>query len=118
MDTAVLYELESHFLGRSEAVRQLYGVLTAAVIKFGPVVQDPKKTSIHLNRRTAFAGIQTRQSHIILTVKSDVPIGSERIVKSQRTSANRWHCEFRLKEAADIDDELIDWLKRAYALSA
>lgn len=34
------------------------------------VEEDPKKTSIHLNRRYPFAGIGTQKNALVLTVKA------------------------------------------------
>jgi len=85
---------------------------------FGPAVEDPKKTSIHINRRTALAGVATRKSHLVLTIKSDRKLSSPRIHKSEQTSASRFHHEVKLTSVADVDAELVGWLKDAYALSA
>jgi len=86
--------------------------------QFGPVIEDPKKTSIHLVNKTAFAGVATRKSAIVLTIKSDRKIPSPRIHKSEQTSAQRFHHEVKLNLPAEVDSELVNWLKDAYALSA
>jgi len=49
--------VDEHFAGKADGIRDLYDRLIAVAEKFGPVEQDPKKTSIHLNRKTAFAGV-------------------------------------------------------------
>src|SRR4051794_13597234 len=67
--------VDEHFTGKDE-LRTLYDRLVALTEKFGSVEQDPKKTSIHLNRRTAFAGVAVRKEHLVLTIKSDRPIDS------------------------------------------
>ena len=110
--------VEQHFAGKTPGVRNLYDFLLEAVGKFGEFSEDPKKTSIHFNRRTAFAGIATRRDAIILTIKASRDIGSSRILKREQASANRWHHEVRLAKPADVDSELISWLKEAYELSA
>jgi hypothetical protein len=51
--------LAAHFARRGPVVREIYDRLVEAAEQFGPVRQDPKKTSIHLARRTAFAGVAT-----------------------------------------------------------
>jgi hypothetical protein len=89
-----------------------------AASKLGPVSEDPKKTSIHLVNKTAFAGVATRKSAMILTIKSDRKIPSPRIHKSEQTSAKRFHHEVKLTGPAEVDAELVKWLKDAYALSA
>ena len=74
--------------------------------------------SAYLNNRTAFAGVATRRDTIILTIKSDRDLASERIFKREQTSAKRWHVEVRLSSAKDVDAELKAWLRAAYAMSA
>ena len=108
--------VDEHFDGKPE-LRGLYDRLVALIEKFGPVEQDPKKTSIHLNHKTAFAGVAVRKEHIVLTIKSDRPIKSPRIFKSEQTSANRFHHEIKLAKLKDLDAELRGWLRAAYDLS-
>ena len=111
------FTVESHFVGK-EAMRKIYESLLKASRKFGSIVEDPKKTSIHLNNKTAFAGVATRKSAIILTIKSDRRLSSPRIHKSEQTSASRFHHEVRLSSPADVDAELTRWLQAAYELSS
>ena len=112
------FTVKSHFESKDPAVRQIYDRVLQAAGKFGPVIEEPKKTSIHLVNKTAFAGVVTRKSAIVLTIKSDRKLSSPRIHKSERTSANRFHHEVKISSPADVDAELVKWLKDAYALSA
>ena len=99
-------------------VRAIYDRVLAAARVWGEVTEDPKKTSIHLNRRTAFAGVAPRRNAIVLTVKSPTDIRSRRIARREQASANRWHLDVRLESPAAVDAELKAWLKRAYDMSA
>jgi hypothetical protein len=54
---------------------------------------------------------------LILTLKSDSDVASKRIMKRQQTSANRWHVEIKLESPAQVDRELVSWLKKAYTLA-
>jgi hypothetical protein len=112
-----LQDVSNHFEGRSPAVRQIYDRLLEAVGTFGPVEEDPKKTSIHLNRKTAFVGVATRKESLVLTLKSAHDLQSSRIAKHEQASANRWHLEVKLADPADVNPELIGWLKAAYDIS-
>ncbi len=114
----ISFTVKAHFDGKDATVRQIYDRLLKDVKKFGRVVEDPKKTSIHVVNKTAFAGVATRNSAIILTIKSDRHLVSSRIHKSEQTSAHRFHHEVKLTSVADVDAELSDWLKNAYALSS
>ncbi len=110
--------VESHFAGKDAAVRKIYDGLLKSAKKFGPVSEEPKKTSIHLMNQTAFAGVATRKNALVLTIKSDRRIASPRIHKSEQTSANRFHHEVKLTSPTEVNSELVQWLKDSYALSA
>jgi hypothetical protein len=109
--------VEAHFAKTDPAVLATYRRLLRTARKLGPVAEDVKKTSIHLVRRTAFAGVATRRSSLILTLKSATDIRSPRVGKRLQTSSNRWHVEVRLAQPADVDRQLVAWLEAAYALA-
>jgi len=96
----------------------IYERILAVVKAIGPFKEDPKKTSIHLTRTSAFAGVATRKDALMLTIKSATDIPSPRIAKRERASAHRWHLEVRLEKPSDVDRELKEWLKKAMELSA
>lgn len=102
------HTLEVHFLGRSPHVLEIYRMVVAAAGEFGLVVEDSKKTSIHLNRRSAFAGIQTRREFLILTVKSESAIDDPRITKREQASTNRRHHEVKINRPNEIDHRVIE----------
>jgi hypothetical protein len=85
--------------------------------QIGPITEEPKKTSIHLVNTTALAGVATRKAHLILTIKSDHKLNSPRVHKTERVSARRFYQEVKLVSPAEVDDELVGWLREAYALS-
>ncbi len=112
------FTVRSHFDNKDFTVRKIYDELLKSARKSGPVGEEPKKTSIHLMNQTAFAGVATRKSALVLTIKSDRKLSSPRIHKSEQTSARRFHHEVKLTSPAEVDAELVKWLKDAYALSA
>jgi Domain of unknown function (DUF5655) len=110
--------IASHFENKDVTVKLIYDQLLNKLRGFGSICEEPKKTSIHLVNTTAFAGVATRMNSIIMTIKSDRRLSSARIHKTQQTSARRFHHEVRLTSPADIDAELLAWLRNAYELSA
>ena len=68
----------SHFARKNPTVRATYERLIDTARALGPVTEEAKKTSIHLVRHTAFAGVATRRSSLILTLKSATDIRSPR----------------------------------------
>jgi hypothetical protein len=112
------FTINSHFVGKEPVVRAIYDELLNTVKRFGKIVEEPKKTSIHITNKTALAGVATRKGYLILTIKSDRKIASPRIHKSEQTSASRFHHEVKLSSPAEVDEELKGWLKTAFSLSA
>jgi hypothetical protein len=96
--------------------RRLYKDLLAAVKPIGPFREAVKKTSIHLVRRSAFAGVHPRKEHLLITIKAQERINSARLFKAEQVSKNRWHLDVKLATSQDIDAELLGWLRQAYEL--
>ena len=109
--------VRAHFENRDASVRETYNAILRSARKLGPVKEDPKKTSIHLLRKTAFAGIATRKAGLILTLKSASDVANKRIARREQASAHRWHLEIKLHAPSEVDKEIIGWLKQAYDLA-
>ena len=115
---AETYSVSDHFVNKDASVGALYDQLISLLRKFGPVEEDPKKTSIHLNCKSALAGVETRKNYLLLNIKADHSIKSRRIEKAEQISSKRFHHKVRISSLEDFDEELKTWLKEAYALSA
>jgi hypothetical protein len=114
---AKMYSVKDHFVNKDPAVRALYDQLVVLLRTFGPIEEDPKKTSIHLNRKSALAGVETRKDGLLLNIKSDHPIKNPRVLKAEQISSKRFHHKVRISSPNDFDEELKNWLKEAYTLS-
>lgn len=66
-------------------VRATYEALLRVARRFGDVVEEPKKTSIHLVARRAFADVATRRNKLVLTIKSAVGVEDRRVAKCERS---------------------------------
>ena len=117
LKTAPAHSVASHFEKCEPEVSAIYRKVLAAARKLGPVAEDPKKTSIHLVNGTAFAGVATRRSALILTLKSPTDVKSPRVTKREQASKNRWHLEVRLESVADLDRQVLALLAKSYAMS-
>ena len=111
------FSVDDHFVNKDPSVRALYDQLLSILRTIGPVTEDPKKTSIHLNRKSALAGVETRKDGLLLNIKSDHQIKNPRILKTEQISAKRFHHKVRISSLKDFDEELRVWLKEAYILS-
>ena len=111
------FTVDAHFAGKPPKVRKVYERLLELLEKIGPVSEDPKKTSIHLVRESALAGVEVRRDYLLLNLKTDYPIESPRVERAEKLSANRYHTKVRLSAIAEVDGEVKRWLKDAYSLS-
>ena len=107
---------EKALTSASRTALQLHHYLLTAIHPLGLFDEEVKKTSVHLVRGSAFAGVHFRREFLIVTVKSVKQIDSERVLKSEQVSKNRWHYEVKISDVSDIDEQLIGWLKDAYDL--
>lgn len=111
------FSVSDHFTGKAPHVRAIYDRLLAMLESIGKVEEEPKKTSIHLVRETALAGIEVRKEYLLLNIKSDHPLDSPRFGKVEQLSARRYHQKLKLSSVDDVDGELKKWLKQAYDIS-
>jgi uncharacterized protein DUF5655 len=116
-NVSLMPTISQHFKDRDPLVRAIYDRIVDAAGVYGPLKEEPKKTSIHLVRSTAFAGVATRKNALILTLKSTSDIESPRIVRREQASANRWHVEIRLEDPKQVDAQLKSWLKKSIDLA-
>ena len=107
----------SHFDGKSPTVQAVYARVLEVVRLLGTIEEDPKKTSIHLVRSSALAGVETRKGYLLLNLKTPYPIRSPRAVKAEQLSAHRYHTKVKLTSPTEVDEELAGWLKDAYDIS-
>ena len=112
------YSVNDHFADKDPIVRALYNKLLEILNGFGPIIEEPKKSSIHLVRKSALAGVETRKSYLLLNIKADHKLESPRIVKTDQPSANRFHHKVKIESQDDFDAELEIWLKEAFLISA
>ena len=110
-------DIDRVFARSEPQVRALAEALIDRASALSGVTVDPKGTCIHLNRRTAFAGLHPRKSALLLNLRMSAPIEGPRVRKVERISANRYHNEMLLDSAGAIDAELLGWLSDAHALA-
>ena len=111
------FTVSGHFKGKSPIVKSIYDRILVETRKFGRVIEEPKKTSIHLVNRSAFAGVIVRKNALMLNIKSDRPIEHKRVSRIEQVSRGRFHQEIKLTSLKEVDSQLIGWLLEAYALS-
>lgn len=80
-------------------------------------VEDLKQTCVHINAGkdgTAYLGLHPRKGGILVNIRSEKPIPSSRIRKTEQVSKNRFHCEVILTDPGEVNEELLGWLEAAW----
>ena len=109
--------IDALFVGKDVVVPTIYRRLLEVLHSFGPFLEEPKKTSVHLVKASGFAGIHPRKSFLYLNLRMDRPLQGERVANSEQVSKNRYHNEVKITSPDEVDAVLIGWLKEAYALT-
>lgn len=107
--------VSAQYSGAKAALKPIYDALIRSVLKFGGDVEvSPKKAYVSLRRGKQFAIIQPSTKTRVdvgLNLKGDEP--TERLEASGSFNSMVSH-RVRLSDKADVDKELIAWLKAAY----
>lgn len=105
------------FDGKSQAVRDLYGLLVDELHKLGPVQEIKKAISISFENRRPFASVLIRDRSIKLVLRTQHRIANQRILSIDRIADKSFDHTVLLNSQKDIDDELMKWLGEAYRAS-
>jgi len=110
------HDLEHHFEGKANEVREIYEAVLRAIQRCGPVTVLPEKTRIAFQVRMSFAQLTTRSKwvdgHVVLARRVEHP----RFRKIETFSPRNHVHYFRLMSAEEVDEAVADWLKEAYAV--
>jgi hypothetical protein len=105
------------FQGKSPELKVAYQRLVDELRTFGVLKEAAKKTPIHLEKNTGFAGVHPLKSAFNLEFRTDYPIDDPRIRRTQQLSARRYEHTVKIERESDIDEQLLKWLKDAYELA-
>jgi predicted transport protein len=111
-------ELVTNQYKGKETLKPIYDKLIAKISKFGSdITKTPKKTSVSMIRKRQFALIKpATKTRIDLGLKLKGTPTTNRLENSGPFGTMCTH-RVRLTNVADIDSELIDWLKEAYSMA-
>jgi predicted transport protein len=110
--------VEAQFAGAKEALRPIYDTLLSAVNNFGTDVEiAPKKTYVSLRRSKQFAIVKPATKSRV-----DLGLNLKGVAETERLSGGNAFggmCSHlvQLSETAEVDDQVIGWLKQAYDMA-
>jgi hypothetical protein len=113
---APLGSLEDHLAGKPAEIRAIVARLIEVTEHNGPFEVLAEKTRIAFHARMSFAALQPRRrwvdGHVVLARRREDP----RFRRIETFSPRNHLHAFRLESAAEVDDQVADWLAEAYAV--
>jgi len=108
------YTLRQHLAGKSPLAIALFRQFAKLVKRCGPVRVLPEKTRIAFQVRMSFAAVSLRRDriagHVVLARRLENP----RFTKIDYISPRNHVHHFRFHSRADLDREVLGWLREAY----
>ncbi len=111
------------FNSRPQAL-PLYAALSETLLSaFPDATVEVKKTQITFRARYGFAFVSlgrmkgSTPSSLVLTIGLRRRLDSPRVAVAVEPYPNRWTHHFVLHDAAELDEELMDWLREAHSFA-
>lgn len=102
--------LEETFAGRDPVQREIYDAIIAHLTTLGPVHADVVKVGVFLKHERKLAEVRPMVRSLNLYLTLPQPVSDPRIA---RKWGDTWY-QVKLRDLADVDDQLRDWLSMAY----
>lgn len=106
---------EDEFFGGRAKQRALYRAFLAFVERFGPVSVNINKTRISFQGRARFAGVaRVTKEGLVCGFWLKRRIDSPRFARVEKLPPSDYVYQFKLTDAAQLDDEAAQWIAEAY----
>jgi hypothetical protein len=110
------HSLDEHFDGKDPLLRKIFDRYLALVKKCGPVTVYAQKTRITFQVRVRFAGAVVKKNWIEGGVWLKRKVEHPRFFRIESVTPRDHVHRFRLSQLEDIDDELAEFIREAYAV--
>jgi len=108
------YTLRQHLAGKSPFAIALFRRFAELLKRCGPVRIVPEKTRIAFQVRMSFAAVSLRRDRIVGHVVLARRLEHPRFTKIESISARNHVHSFRFNSHAELDHEVLAWLREAY----
>ncbi len=110
--------LDEHFQNKEDQ-RELFNSYIDFVRKnVGDYKIEAVSCCIHLVNTYTFSAVWILKDKIRIDFASPEKIRSNRIIKTEQPSTNRYVNYLDIEKTSDLNEELINWLKQAYFLKS
>ena len=108
--------IDDHFQDKDPQRKATYEALIAELDSLGGFRVDAARTGIHLISRHHFGSMRVQKTALRLSFVLDDALDGPRFVRVEKVFPNSVNHTVRLVSPDDIDDELLNWLYRSFAL--
>ena len=110
------YKLADHFVDRPIELRKTFDRYVEVAQSYGPVTVYAQKTRIVIQGRVRFAGAVVRKNWLDASMWLKKEVNHHLLVRTEDFGSLGYGCHFRLCKPEDIDKDLIEFMKEAYAI--
>jgi len=116
-ECAPALSLADYFATSRAMERPIFEVVCAHLETVGPLHVEALQVGIFFKRERTFAELRPKRDRVVLSVLLSRPLQDARIVKAWVGSGQRRAYFVDLRDPADVDDDVRDWLTEAYLSS-
>jgi hypothetical protein len=103
------------FLARQDPqLRLIFEAVVPTLAGIGPMVIDAVGVGLFAKRSRNFAEFRHKRGRVQVWFRLSRPLESPRLRRMAREGRRGYSCYLDLREVADVDEELVGWLREAY----
>ncbi len=114
--SCMITDLRSHFAGKDQNVINTFEELLDRVMTFSSVRINPLKNAILFSVNSHFLAVKPKKSRLDIEFLLDGKIEGFPIHKSVQATKTKWAHFMQLDSPDEVDDQLMQWLRRAHQL--
>jgi hypothetical protein len=113
----VVTDLESHFIGKQEKVKETFDALLKVIATLENVSINSLKNAILFTNKTHFLAVKPKKAWLDIEFVLDEKLEGFPIHKTVQASKKKWAHFMRLGASSEMDEQLVNWIKKAYEIS-
>ena len=109
--------LDDYFATGPPFERPIFDAVTSGLADVGPIHVEPVSVGIFLKRSRSFAELRPMTRWVAVSFSLPRTITSARIARKVYDAGRSKYHVVNVRDAAEVDDELLGWLTEAYLSS-
>ena len=106
--------LDEYFSTGPERERPIYEAVKDFLDTLGPVYVEPVSVGIFIKSSRSFIELRPKTKWVAMSFPLPHPLESSRIARRMKGSGETTYFVVNLREPADLDDTVKDWLAESY----